>query len=394
MSGVFLRQGGELVRMRETGYETEAVLQELLEQHPEVLAGGESGDAPAAWLLVKREAHVALGDESLRGMLDHLFLDADGVPTLVEVKRGSDTRIRREVVGQVLDYAANANIQWTAETLRTWFEERCAQRREDPETLLRSTFPAIEGAEEYWESVHTNLGAGKLRIVFVADVIPSPLRRIVEFLNRQMSATEVLAIEVKQYVDLEGAHQLVVPRVIGQTEVARAAKGRASGRKWDRAALLAHLVEQGRDPEPVRRLFDWADARGDLEDFYGSGTRDGSWSAGRKGAGLWPFMIYTYGRVEIQFQYLLNHPPFDDVAHRRDLRARLDAIDGVDIPPDALRADGRAFRSTCSSAMRSPSSPTSWTGSLPSPTLSHRPEFASAQPIVQRTFVSVVTVAV
>jgi hypothetical protein len=34
--------------------------------------------------------------------------DAAGVPTLVEVKRSSDTRARREVVAQLLEYAANA----------------------------------------------------------------------------------------------------------------------------------------------------------------------------------------------------------------------------------------------------------------------------------------------
>jgi hypothetical protein len=33
------------------------------------------------------------------------------VPTLLEVKRSSDTRIRREVVGQMLDYAANGVVK-------------------------------------------------------------------------------------------------------------------------------------------------------------------------------------------------------------------------------------------------------------------------------------------
>jgi len=49
-------------------------------------------------------------DGSGRWSLDHLFLDQDSIPTLVEVKRSSDTRIRREVVGQILDYAANALV--------------------------------------------------------------------------------------------------------------------------------------------------------------------------------------------------------------------------------------------------------------------------------------------
>lgn len=36
----------------------------------------------------------------------------------MEVKRSTDTRIRREVVGQMLDYAANGVRYWPAEELR------------------------------------------------------------------------------------------------------------------------------------------------------------------------------------------------------------------------------------------------------------------------------------
>jgi hypothetical protein len=43
------------------------------------------------------------------------------VPTLVEVKRRADTRIRREVVGQMLDYAANGVVYWPLEQLRELF---------------------------------------------------------------------------------------------------------------------------------------------------------------------------------------------------------------------------------------------------------------------------------
>ena len=45
----------------------------------------------------------------------------DANPTLVEVKRSSDTRERREVVGQMLDYAANAVVYWPIETIRARF---------------------------------------------------------------------------------------------------------------------------------------------------------------------------------------------------------------------------------------------------------------------------------
>src|SRR5947208_2073016 len=54
--------------------------------------------------------------------MGHLFVDADGVPTLVEVKRATDTRIRREVVGQMLDYAANGARYWPGALLQRSFE--------------------------------------------------------------------------------------------------------------------------------------------------------------------------------------------------------------------------------------------------------------------------------
>jgi hypothetical protein len=341
MAGVFLRRGEQLVRMREVPYEAEVVLQDLLEQHPEVLASEDAGDAPASWVLVRREAAVALGDtEPLRGMLDHLFLDREGVPTIVEVKLGRDTRIRREVVGQMLDYAANAGAHWNEKTLSAWFEDSCSRQGTDPEDVLRAAFPGLDDIDDYWETVRTNLAAHKLRLVFVADLVPPPLRRIVEYLNRQMTETEVLAIEVTQYADEAGEHQMIVPRIVGQTEAARAAKSRSKAPRWNRASLLATFAERGGDGhvELAQRLFAWADARGDLDENFGRGTKDGSWQTGYWDPSryLWPFVLYTYGRIEIQFQHIAKYRPFVDLAQRAELRTRLEAIDGVTIAPDLL----------------------------------------------------------
>ena len=37
--------------------------------------------------------------------------------------------------------------------------------------------------DEFWEQVKTNLQTGKIRLIFVADIIPTKLRTIVEYLN-------------------------------------------------------------------------------------------------------------------------------------------------------------------------------------------------------------------
>ncbi len=101
--GIFLLRGDELVEMRQRPYDSENVLQTLLERYPNLLAGEQMGQRPLRWLLVNREAGVpAYEGGGGRWSLDHLFVDQDAVPTLVEVKRSDDTRIRREVVGQML----------------------------------------------------------------------------------------------------------------------------------------------------------------------------------------------------------------------------------------------------------------------------------------------------
>lgn len=108
---VFVRQGLTMHVLTRSSFESEDLLQELIAKHPHVLAGAQiSGDPaqPIRWLLVRREAAIpdTLGGAA-RWAVDHLLLDQDGRPTFVEVKRSNDTRIRREVVGQMLDYAAN-----------------------------------------------------------------------------------------------------------------------------------------------------------------------------------------------------------------------------------------------------------------------------------------------
>lgn len=178
---IFLIQGdNKLVPMTASAYETEDLLQELLATYPNILAGNQMNSlAPRRWLLVRREMGVPIAEGGSDWFaLDHLFLDQDGIPTLVEVKRSTDSRARREVVAQMLDYAANAVVYWPAETIRAEFEAHC----DDPDQVLEEF---LEGADqdEFWQKTKTNLQAGKIRLVFVADIIAPELKRIIEFLN-------------------------------------------------------------------------------------------------------------------------------------------------------------------------------------------------------------------
>jgi hypothetical protein len=77
------------------------------------------------------------GDDGAdRGSFDHLFFDQDAEPTLVAVKRSENTQMRREVVGQMLDYAANGVTFRPVEDIRRRYEATCAERSVEPNERL------------------------------------------------------------------------------------------------------------------------------------------------------------------------------------------------------------------------------------------------------------------
>ncbi|OJU94424.1 MAG: hypothetical protein BGO23_03210 [Solirubrobacterales bacterium 67-14] len=225
---MFRIRDGVLSRMVEVPYEAENILQQLLADYPGLLAG-DSEETESDWLLIEREIGIAESEDGgTRWSLDHLFVDRDAVPTLVEVKRSSDSRIRREVVGQMLDYAANGSAVWSQESIRASFESASSRDGKDPESELESFLGGGEDPDEFWNKVGENLKLGKLRLVFVADEIPRELRRVIEFLNEQMESTEVIGIEVKQFAEEGGEATTLMSSVIGRTETSRQVKGVSS----------------------------------------------------------------------------------------------------------------------------------------------------------------------
>ena len=261
-------EDGELEALEETPFSNEDELQVLIGEHPELLDGEQvrPGD-PRRWILVTREKGIAESTGGAhRWAVDHLIIDQDAVPTLAELKRGSNPEIRRTIVGQLLEYAAHASETWTATELREDFERQVTAQGRDPRdelaTLLQTDGePDVDG---FWESVSTNLAARRLRLLFVADEIPDPLAQVVGFLNAQMPHIEVLAVEIKRFHGKSSA-QTLVPRVIGRISPSQG-RGR-SGRRLTRESFLA-----GFSDEKVRavaeRLLDVASETG-ADVYYG-----------------------------------------------------------------------------------------------------------------------------
>ena len=336
-----LGHGEKLIELRESAYDSEDLLQRLLATHPQLMAGEQiDRQIPRRWLLVTREAEIP-GEMGAGGRwsVDHLFLDQDGIPTLVEVKRSTDTRIRREVVGQMLDYAANAIVYWPVEHIRSQFELTCGKRGASPEDEL-SAFLGPEALQgDFWQRVKTNLQAGRVRMLFVADEIPRELRRIVEFLNEQMDPAEVLALEIRQF---EGEQlKTLVPTVIGQTAEAETRKSVSEGRgvAWTEQAFFDDMVKRASESDRViaRKILDWA-RREATEITWGRGKTVGTFIPVfvhlRERHQL--FSLLSSGNLEFYFYWYAYKAPFNDEAKRRELLDRLNRGSRLALSEDAL----------------------------------------------------------
>lgn len=260
---IFLVEGErKLTPMTETNYVKEDDLQALLANYPDLLPGDQINlEDPRRWLLVAREVGVpGSQDETGRWSLDHLFLDQDGVPTFVECKRASDTRSRREVVAQMLDYAANGVSYWKMDSLRQAASQTAQKSGKslDSEILKLINSDDPFQLEQYWTRVEENLKSSNVRLIFVADSVPSELRRLVEFLNEQMTTVEVLAVEAKQFVG-DGV-SAIVPRLLGMTETAREVKRQSNRSRTNREEMLSKCTPEA--AQFFEYLLDTADKQG------------------------------------------------------------------------------------------------------------------------------------
>jgi hypothetical protein len=334
-----IRDNGEVIEMKEELYRSEDLFQRLLADHPQLLAGDQiDAEDPRRWLLVTREMPIPSEEEgSGRWALDHLFLDQDGIPTLVEVKRSTDNRLRREVVGQMLDYAANAIAYIPVEDLLALFEHTCQRRGLVSDAVLTGFLEANAGPEDFWQKVKTNLQAGKIRLLFVADVIPQELKQIVEFLNKQMDPAEVLAVQVSQYVG-QGLRTLV-PRLFGNTAEAQQKKSAGLVPTWTEKRFFEVLGNNRGEAEVniAQKLLQWG-LKPPRFVYWGKGKVTGAFVPQIKHNDRYFqfFQVVTIGKIYIPFGAYQTKPPFESEDKRRDLLRKLNSFLPEKLPENTL----------------------------------------------------------
>lgn len=366
MSGegkIFLlaKDGSPTAIINETDFSSEDRLQAEIERQPELIPGDQiTPEQPRRWLLVKREIGIPDSESGgNRWSLDHLFIDQDATPTFVECKLSQNPEVRREVVAQMLEYAANGTKYWPPGRVR----EAAAQTAEDAGDSLHCWTSRLLGkddegnVEDFWASVDTNLADGNIRLVFAANRIPRELQTIVDFLNDQMVKTDVVAVEIKLFQGED--FQALVPRVTGRSAFGRAAQKSSSIRHRVTLESLVQSIERDDYRGFIDRLFTMCRTLGLKSEPGDLGT---SWriETPKRVTVLWYFPSGRSGWMglrDLTFGY--DHSQADGIPeqnaaalkHYADALSELDAedsgkdwISGIRFDPDsALTAESALF---------------------------------------------------
>lgn len=190
---------------------SEAELQELLHAHPACLPIVEIDS------LFANPVPICMELSTRAGAIDNLLVTPSGLPVLVECKLWRNPEGRREVVGQILDYAKELS-RWTASDLQREVARRIERPGNPLLALLREAGHEVDEIA-FNDALTHNLRRGRFLLLIVGDGIREGVETIAEYLQVHAGLHFSLGlIELPIFVTAEG-DRLVVPRVVARTQL-------------------------------------------------------------------------------------------------------------------------------------------------------------------------------
>ena len=194
------------------------------------------------------------------GFVDVVLADERGRLVVIECKLWRNPQARREVVGQILDYARELS-RYSYEDLQRQISVACRRQGNVLYALAREAGSDLDEAA-FVDRVSRDLTAGRFLLLVVGDGITEGTRRIGEYLRDQPGlAFEFGLIEMAEYryADAQGAeHTIVQPRVLAQTAVIErhVLRVEVPGLVID-AVQLDTPAQRSQDPAPTETALAW-----------------------------------------------------------------------------------------------------------------------------------------
>ena len=230
----------------------EGWLQELIRKYPDILPVGEIEPDFAPLVSVGREVGTAAGP------IDNLYLSPQGHLTIVETKLWRNPEARREVVGQIIDYAKDVS-RWSFDDLERRVRSYNKQFRGTDVGIIDSLREAEQISESdeasIIDTISSNLKHGRFLLLVVGDGIRESVEDMVEFMQKTPQLYYTLAlVELHVYAmdGGEGAGQLVIPHIVARTREITRAVVRIEGKAIESVSVNVSTGEILSEPEGIR----------------------------------------------------------------------------------------------------------------------------------------------
>lgn len=194
----------------------ESQIQKLLFDHPQVLPIQQLDEEFAPAIPVGKEVGTEVGP------IDALFVSPAGGITIVEAKLWRNPEARREVVGQIIDYAT-ALSSWSYEQLDAACAAAAGRSLYDLVSSFGGEGPS-EGEAGFIDAVSRNLRHGRFLLLVVGDGVREDVERMASYVQTAPRLQFHLAlVEMRLYASHDGLLRLAVPSVVARTaEITRA----------------------------------------------------------------------------------------------------------------------------------------------------------------------------
>jgi hypothetical protein len=150
------------------------------------------------------------------GAIDVLLVTPQGLPILVECKLWRNAQARREVIGQILDYAKEL-ASWTASNVQQKVSQRLQRPGNAVWELVHAAYPEI-GEIDFNDALTQNLRRGRFLLMVVGDGIREAAERIAEYVQDHAGLHFTFGlVEFPIFVCPDG-QRFVAPRVLAHTE--------------------------------------------------------------------------------------------------------------------------------------------------------------------------------
>ena len=189
----------------------EETLRDLLFRHPQTLPISAIDPAYDGIVSICKELRTPAG------YMDTLYANSSGRLVIAEFKLWRNPQARREVIGQILDYAKDlASLGY--EDLQRQVSLNLGTTGNVLYELVRKDTPELDEAE-FVDNVTRHLKRGEFLLLIVGDGIREDVEKIVEFVQTHSGLHFNLAlVETALYRD-DADHLFIHPRVLARTEI-------------------------------------------------------------------------------------------------------------------------------------------------------------------------------